>query len=252
VSVLDDVESPDALAALGNPAYASLSGPDAPLAERRGRVLRYAGDVCPFVGLPDRPEPADWADLAALAGPGGSVGLAAAPFAPPEGWEVTLRLPGLQMLGDRVAGAPDEEAVPLGPADVPEMMDLVERTQPGPFRPGTVRLGGYLGIRRGGVLAAMAGERLHPTGFAEVSAVCTDPGFRGQGLARRLVDAVVAGVRARGVRPFLHVAGGNTGAIRLYEAMGFTVNREVVFVAARVPGTAVAAYGAGRAGAAWG
>jgi ribosomal protein S18 acetylase RimI-like enzyme len=235
MSPLDDVKSAEPLAVLGNPGLASLTGPDARLAERRGRALRYAGDVTPFVGLPDRPTPGDWADLAALAGPGGIIALAAAPFGPPADWEVTFRITGVQMVGDDVVGAADEEAVPLGPADVPEMMDLVDRTKPGPFRPGTIRLGGYLGIRRGGALVAMAGERLHPAGFGEVSAVCTDPGHRGQGLAARLIRAVSAGIQARGDRPFLHAAGGNTNAIRLYEALGFHLHREVVFTAARVP-----------------
>ena len=52
----------------------------------------------------------------------------------------------------------------------------------------------------------MAGERLHPPGWTEISAVCTDPAFRGQGLASRLVLAVAAGIRARGETPFLHTA----------------------------------------------
>ncbi len=228
-------EPPDVCEALGNPGLASLTGPDARLAEGRGRVLRYAGDVCPFVGMPERPDPRDWADLAALAGPGGIVGLAAVEVMPPPQWEITFNVKGVQMTGDDLAGVPDAEAVPLGPDDVPEMLDLVERTQPGPFLPGTIRLGGYLGIRRGGALVAMAGERLHPPGWAEVSAVCTDPDHRGQGLAARLIRAVAAGIRERGERPFLHAAGDNANAIRLYESLGFRLRRPVVFTAARVP-----------------
>jgi len=44
----------------------------------------------------------------------------------------------------------------------------------------------------------MAGERLRPPGFTEISAVCTDPEFRGQGQATRLTMAVVAAILARG------------------------------------------------------
>lgn len=237
---LDDPESPGSLGVLDNPGLASLAGPDGRLAERRGRVLRYAGEVCPFVGMPEPPRESDWDDLAALAGPGGTVGFAATTASPPAGWEITLRLKGVQMTGDDVRGAGDPEAVPLGPADVPEMLDLVERTRPGPFLPGTIRLGGYLGIRRGGTLVAMAGERLHPPGWAEVSAVCTDPDHRGQGLAARLIRAVAAPIQQRGERPFLHAAAQNTNAIRLYESLGFRVHRTVVFTVARVPGSAPA------------
>jgi hypothetical protein len=61
---------------LDNPVRSSLCGPHAHFAQRRGDVLRYPADVSPFAGLPDRPRPADWADLAALAGPGAVVALA--------------------------------------------------------------------------------------------------------------------------------------------------------------------------------
>jgi predicted GNAT family acetyltransferase len=118
------------------------------------------------------------------------------------------------------------------------MLALVERTRPGPFLPRTVELGTYLGIRRDGVLVAMAGERFHPPGHTEISAVCTDDAHRGQGLGGRLVRAVAAGIRARGERPFLHVAGDNTGALRLYESLGFRPRRTVTFAGARVPAAA--------------
>ena len=137
-----------------------------------------------------------------------------------------------------LAAAPDEEAVRLGPADVPEMLALVERTQPGPFLPRTVEMGTYLGIRRDGALVAMAGERLRPPGWTEISAVCTDPAFRGAGLATRLVLAVAHGIRERGETPFLHTAAANTTATRLYESLGFRLRRTTRFMAARVPATA--------------
>ncbi|MFD0522550.1 GNAT family N-acetyltransferase [Paractinoplanes durhamensis] len=121
------------------------------------------------------------------------------------------------------------EAVRLTGADVPEILDLIERTRPGPFRTRTIELGTYLGLRRGGALIAMAGERLHPTGWTEISAVCTDPAFRGQGLATALVRAVAAGIRERGETPFLHTAAANRTAIRLYESIGFQLRRPTSF-----------------------
>jgi len=220
---------------LDNPALGSLTGPHAHFAERRGRVLRYPVDVSPWLALPDDPGPDDWADVAALAGPGEEVALPGFHAEVPDGWEMTWQVDGVQFVDDGLAAAPDPEAVRLGPADVPEMLDLVERTAPGPFLPRTVELGTYLGIRRGGALVAMAGERLHPPGWTEISAVCTDPGFRGAGLASRLTLAVAQGIRDRGETPFLHTGAGNTPAVRLYESLGFRLRRTTRFLSARVP-----------------
>ena len=220
---------------LDNPVRASLTGPHAGLAERRGAVLRYPADVCPFLALPDEPGAADWADAATLVGPGGLLPLAGVRVPPPAEWVVEFLGEGVQMTGDRVAGVADPEAVALGPADVPEMLDLASRTKPGPFLPRTVEMGSYLGIRSGGTLVAMAGERLHPPGWTEISAVCTDPAWRGRGLASRLVLALAAGISARGETPFLHAVATNVNAIRLYEELGFRLRKSTVFSATRVP-----------------
>ena len=231
---------------LDNPALTALTGPHAHFAEGRGRVLRYPVDVSPWLGLPAEPDADDWADVAALVGPGADVMLAGFHGQTPDGWDVPFALDGVQLVDDGLAAAPDPEAVPLGPADVPEMLDLVERTRPGPFLPRTVEMGTYLGIRRGGSLVAMAGERLHPPGWTEISAVCTDPDFRGQGLAGRLILAVAHGIRARGETPFLHTGAGNP-AIGLYESLGFRLRRSTRFMAVRVPEDATGALPAGAA-----
>ncbi|WP_320784483.1 GNAT family N-acetyltransferase [Streptomyces sp. CRN 30] len=224
---------------LDHPARASLTGPHARFAERHGRILRYPVDVTPWVALPEEPDAGDWAVLAALSGPGAQVPLLGFNGRIPNGWEVTSDIEGVQLVDDGVAAAPDPEAVLLGPADVPEMLDLVARTRPGPFLPRTIELGTYLGIRRDGALLAMAGERLHPPGWTEISAVCTHPDARGEGLAGRLVRAVAHGIRARGETPFLHTGADNTSALRVYEALGFALRRRTRFMAARVPAAAV-------------
>ncbi|MEU6773122.1 GNAT family N-acetyltransferase [Streptomyces sp. NPDC046759] len=228
-----DPAADDAPHVLDNPALASLTGPHAHFAERRGRVLRYPVDVSPWLALPDEPDARDWADVAELAGPGAEIPLAGYCGEVPDAWEITFRVDGVQLVDDGLAAAPDAEAVRLGPADVPEMLDLVARTRPGPFLPRTVELGTYLGIRRGGALVAMAGERLHPPGWTEISAVCTDPAVRGEGLATRLIRAVAHGIRERGETPFLHTSARSTGAIRLYESLGFRLRRSTAFLAAR-------------------
>lgn len=239
-------DAPSPLHPLDNPARSSLTGPHARFAERRGRILRYPADVTPWLALPDVPDARDWADVAALAGPGGSVALAAFQEPPPQDWEIAFRVEGVQLVDASVDAAPDPEAVPLGARDVPEMLDLVARTRPGPFLPRTVELGTYLGIRRGGALVAMAGERLHPPGWTEISGVCTDESVRGQGLASRLVLAVAHGIRERGETPFLHASASNTGAVRLYESLGFRLRRRTEFLSALVPATLPSADGSRR------
>jgi ribosomal protein S18 acetylase RimI-like enzyme len=224
---------------LDNVAWRALTGPQAELAEQSGQAARYRPDIAPFAALPDEPQERAWADLAALAGSGATVLLAGPERAAPAGWEAVASVPGLQYDGAGIRVAPDPDAVVLGPADVPEMLDLVARTRPGPFLTSTIAMGTYLGVRdASGALIAMAGERMRPPGWTEISAVCTDPAYRGRGLATRLVRAVGAVIRARGELPFLHTAQTNAPAIAIYERMGFVLRRPTMFAALRVPATA--------------
>ncbi|MEJ3658407.1 GNAT family N-acetyltransferase [Actinomycetes bacterium KLBMP 9759] len=221
---------------LDNPALAALTGPHAHFAERYGTAVRYRPQVTSLSAFPTDPDAAAWADLAALHGPGRTVVVNGSVRVPPDGWELSWSSDCLQLDGTAVVpvGSLDDVLV-LGPDDVPDMVDLVERTRPGPFRKGTATMGTYVGVRRGGRLIAMAGERLRPAGWSEISAVCTDPAHRGQRLATRLVGALVAAVRDRGERPFLHVSLSNTTAIRLYEHMGFHPIRQIRFAGMRTP-----------------
>ncbi|WP_436844687.1 GNAT family N-acetyltransferase [Streptomyces longwoodensis] len=227
---------------LDNAVWAALTGPHAHLAERLGRAARYPADVYAFAALADPADPAAWADLHALAGPGTTVRVKPVDDVP-DGWEVVGAGRGVQLVDTALRAEPAPEAVRLGPADVPEILDLVARTRPGPFLARTVELGTYLGIRHHGRLVALAGERLRLPGWTEISAVCTDPEHRGRGLATRLVRAVAAGIRARGDVPFLHAAADNTPAIRLYRSLGFTLRRSSRIVVLRTPGTPAARTG---------
>ncbi|MFD8567191.1 GNAT family N-acetyltransferase [Streptomyces sp. NPDC059639] len=221
---------------LDNAVWAALAGPHAHLAQRVGRAARYPADVYAYSAVADPADPAVWADLYTLVGPGNTVRIKGVESVPP-GWEVVGGGRGVQLVDTALRAEPAPEAVRLGPDDVPEMLDLVARTRPGPFQPRTVELGTYLGIRHRGQLVAMAGERLKPPGWTEISAVCTDPEHRGRGLATRLVRAVAAGIRERGDTPLLHASATNTQAIRLYEAIGFTLRRRTRILQLRTPGT---------------
>jgi ribosomal protein S18 acetylase RimI-like enzyme len=213
-------------ALLDNPVEAALSGPHARFARTRGRVRRYPEDVAPFMAMPETQSAQDWEDAAALVAPGGFVAIRHTGLDLPDGWQALQAFELVQMVGEQLTGAPDPEAIPLTGTDVPEMIDLVIRTEPGPFLPRTIELGDYLGIRRGGALVAMAGERLRLEGWTEISAVCTEPDHRGQGLASRLMGALIEAIQLRSEGVFLHVLASNTGAIRLYEQLGFRVRQQ--------------------------
>lgn len=122
-----------------------------------------------------------------------------------------------------------EDCVQLEASDSWEMRALAHLTEPGPFAQKTHLLGPFFGIKRRGQIAAMAGERMHMPGFAEVSGVCTHPDFRGHGLSASPTAAVVRAIVSRGDVPFLHCYPSNAPAISVYERLGFTV-RQAMFV----------------------
>ncbi|HTI31893.1 MAG TPA: GNAT family N-acetyltransferase [Sphingomonas sp.] len=118
---------------------------------------------------------------------------------------------------------------PLGEADAEDMLELATLTKPGPYVLGTHRLGDFVGIRRDGKLVAMAGERMKPPGYTEVSAVCTHPDARGHGYGAQLMAVVIKRALARGDGVFLHAFPGNS-AIAIYEALGFRKRRDMHYV----------------------
>ncbi|WP_051198755.1 GNAT family N-acetyltransferase [Gordonia shandongensis] len=220
---------------LDDPFTAALDTRQARFAQRRGRITRFDPRVSVFYGHPLVMTDADWADTAALAGPGATVGLRDLHSPIPRGWDLVETFDLVQYSGAGVVGAPDPDAVLLGTDDVPEMAALVDLTRPGPFLPRTVELGDFLGHRDGGGrLVAMAGMRLRVPGWVEISGVCTHPDARGQGRARRLIAAVAYRIVAGGDTPFLHTTADNP-ATRLYESMGFVLRSEVPLQIVRVP-----------------
>lgn len=207
-----------------NAVWHALTGPQRTVAERHGDAIRFLPDVAVFAALPDDPAADDWDSLRALVAPGRDAWLFRERVEAPAGWQVELRIPCLQMAAEDVDVRTDVECRDLGPADVPEMIDLVRRTEPGPFLTRTIALGRYVGVHDDdGALVAMAGERVHCDGWQEISAVCTAPEHRGRGLAAGLVRTLVAHVHDRGERAFLQVADTNDAAIRVYDRLGFRV-----------------------------
>jgi predicted GNAT family acetyltransferase len=222
---------------LGNPAWHALRGPQASVAEGGPLAFRYQPDVAVFAALPDEATPEAWDQMRALVGPNGHAFLARDRLEAPEGWKQVFTLSVLQMVANSVEGKIDADAQRLTRDDVPEMLALVERAKPGPFEQRTIELGEYFGIRDdNGALIAMAGERMFPSPCREISAVCTEEGHRGKGLAARLTRHLVARIRARDETPMLHASADNTNAIRLYEHLGFTHSNLFSVTGYRAPG----------------
>jgi ribosomal protein S18 acetylase RimI-like enzyme len=109
----------------------------------------------------------------------------------------------------------------LGEKDIPAMLQLTELTKPGPFISRTIDFGGYFGVFEGEKLISMAGKRLSPDPFVEISAVCTHPDFLGKGLSAKVIQRVMEEIREDGKTPFLHVYPENTPAIKVYSKLGF-------------------------------
>ena len=223
---------------LDNAVWHSLAGPQRAFAEAEGLATRFDPDVSVFAALGEDTD-AGWRDLEQVVGSSGIAVLFRAEIPRlPAGWTRLDGGRGHQMVLHELATVDVPAGVrALGPDDVGEMLALVELTRPGPFGVRTIDLGGYVGVFDGDRLVAMAGQRLAPPGFREVSAVCTHPDFRGRGLAAGLSAIVARGILDRGERPFLHHASDNDAARRVYEAIGFRFRRQVVFAALGAPET---------------
>lgn len=217
---------------LDNPVWNSLASNHSSLAIGGASAKRYPADIAGFAGFPNVAMP-NWAELAKLMTVGESILVLNVPL--PEASGFVSPLASVIAVQQYVYPATTIDSVTnhnireLNEADVTDMMRLVEITHPGPFQPRTIQMGLYIGIRVDGNLIAMAGERLHPGRFCEISAVCTDPAFTKRGYATQLVTYLIARMLKRGDTPFLHVRPQNEQAIRVYKKMGFVwrTNRQL-------------------------
>ena len=222
--------------ALPNPPLQALQTTQREFALRAGRAWKYPREVAPFAAIEENSAPA-LRDLFSLMEPGeGTYVQSEDALVLPPGLQCEDRVGVLQFTypedkelpGSREGG----EAIiePLSCADSPAMVELTNVAFPGFFRRRTCEMGQYYGIREGGRLVAMCGERMNVGRFREISGLCTHPETRGRGFAARLMMRLMLGHRTNGDRSYLHVAATNANAIALYGRMGFELRGEFSMV----------------------
>lgn len=209
--------------------WTALTTQQQAFAEGGALARRMRANVGPFASAADN-SPAAALDLASLPPLDDDISLLEpTPPAPPPGIELVSERDGLQMVAPHMPATSNRVTLaPLGEADAPEMLALALLTKPGPFRAATHKLGRFIGVRDGARLVAMAGERMRTDDFVEISAVCTHPDYRGQGLGAALLGAVGARILREGRTPILHTYADNVGAIALYRKLGFETRCGVV------------------------
>jgi predicted GNAT family acetyltransferase len=214
---------------LDRPVWSALTTGWARFARGGPQAWQLAPEYGPFAATPDRsPE-----SLAALAqcrqGEHNLWVVEADEFPAPAGMAVLNRATVVQMVAEDISDAtPDFDVLALGEEDAPEMLALARLTRPGPFTVATHRLAPFIGVRQGGKLVAMAGERMRMPGLSELSGVCTHPEHRGHGYGAALSRIVTRRILDRGETAFLHAYEGNAAAIELYRVLGFVQRRTLI------------------------
>jgi predicted GNAT family acetyltransferase len=213
---------------LDHPIWFALTTRQAALAEGGELARRYPPDIGPFAALNEMSPPC-FAALGALMSPSDyAVLFTPDPVSAPAEFRTLLAKTGEQMIGMPAEGSSGAtDIVTLGAGDVPAMMGLTKLTNPGPFALRTHELGTFLGVKIHGRLVAMAGERMKPADYTEITAVCVHPDYRGRGYAQLLLGAVARQIAARGEIPFLHVFSDNESAIALYRRQGMEIRRRL-------------------------
>lgn len=226
---------------LDRPVWSALSTRQAPLAMGDAqRALRFSPGYHIFAAAADG-SPESLAELGRLNAEQAASGLGGlglieveangAPSPLPPGVGVASAALCVQMLAASLTASrrPTPAYEPLNEEDAAQMLALATLTKPGPFFEHTHRLGDFIGVKQDGRLIAMAGERMKPDGFTEVSGVCTHPDHRGQGYAAALMRIVAARILERGETPFLHAYAAHEGTIGLYRSLGFEVRAPLMF-----------------------
>jgi GNAT superfamily N-acetyltransferase len=214
---------------LDNPIYNALTTGSKNLSAGDGNVIHFQRDVAPFAGLKDFTD-ANFDSLLNLVPDNGPYVF----FHPteikfPEPWLVVKAFEMKQMVYDGPVPASQsaQKIIDLGDEHISEMLALTKLTAPGPFLQRTITFGEYTGIFVDNKLVAMAGQRMQPLPYVEISAVCTHPAHLGKGYAGLLLNEQIKRIMAVSKIPFLHVLADNP-AVRVYDRVGFKTRKPIL------------------------
>jgi len=190
----------------------------------------FPEDVAPFAGLKEFDEQSFQQLHNIFPKNRVAVIFSAMPVEIPANWNVKDSIKAFQMIFDRVnkpLPGDEVEILSLSKEHVPEMIALTKLTHPGPFAKRTIEFGNYFGIFKNSNLVAMAGQRLNPGRYVEISAVCTHPEHAGKGYGKALINNLVQRINSEGNVPILHVRADNEHACSIYKYLGFTIRSEI-------------------------
>ena len=115
----------------------------------------------------------------------------------------------------------DSDAIDLAHDD-PRIAPLLAHSDSAHIFPGDPRIVRWVGVVEDDRLVSVAAQRRETTGAAHICSVCTEPGRRGEGLARRACTRIMAlAARERAPAIVLEMYAANEAGRRTYEALGF-------------------------------
>ena len=214
---------------LDNPVWNALISGNQSLALGKETVKYFPDDVAPFVGFKEYNYENFEIFFKVLKNNRECAFVSSSEITFPSSWKIKERFNVLQMFYNKSTSPliDHENIICLGNQDIKEMIELTRLTHPGPFKKSTLTFGHYEGIFEDGKLISMAGQRLHPCQYAEISAVCTHPDYTKKGLASQLILSQVSRMLSSSQIPFLHVLLENAKAIQLYNNLGFVKRSDI-------------------------
>ena len=213
---------------LNNATWDALHGPHSKISEKTELACAYKKGYYAFAAIKEDTKKA-YKELASIVSPGRIVAISRRdkghPIEYPE-WNHLGTPKGYRMVLEAPINVPDLPIEKLTLDDALEMIALTKASSnTETLTLNKIEVGDFYGIKDNGRVVAMAGERLQLDDYTEVSGVVTHPDYRKRGYGGGLTLFKCKQVQERGKTPFLGVWETNTGAVRLYQKLGFKILR---------------------------
>jgi ribosomal protein S18 acetylase RimI-like enzyme len=211
---------------LNNATWDALHGPQSNIAEKTELACAYMEGYYNFAAIKEDTEKA-YKELASIVSPGRIVAISRRdnghPIEYPE-WNHLGTPKGYRMVIETPIKVPDLPIEKLTIDDAAEMIALTKSSSnTEDLTLNKIEVGDFYGIKDNGRVIAMAGERLQLEDYSEVSGVVTHPDYRKRGYGGGVTLYKCKQIQKMGKTPFLGVWETNTGAVRLYQKLGFKI-----------------------------